>query len=262
MVYYSYGSISLYDFWNGFESPQPEFQVKSSVSHQLSDNWSLGAGLGYVFSCHIRTTVYPDLVPYASMTGDIGIHYQKTRQVSEKSQAYFQWGFSIVNMGRKGTFGEMFADDYFFPSSLQSGFLWGFNQTTQKGNTWRFSVGGQLKYLLIPYEADNQDLSAIPGMIVSLFEVPIRYATNVWEEWTKQMGFESMYQGKLWRYGFRAGIWKEWGFSTYQTLGLSIGTHYIGKSWLQLDMAYYAPFQPNDPFQNTVKFTLNFVRGM
>lgn len=115
--------------------------------------------------------------------------------------------------------------------------------------------------MLIPNERENQDLAAIPGMLASLVESPDGFAGE-WEEWTKTVGLEAMYESKKMIYGLRTGIWKEWGFTTYQTIGLSLGGKFEDGSRLQLDYAYYLPYQRNDPLQHTPKFTLSYVRGV
>lgn len=263
-VYHSHGSFLQFDLWNILPTPTPEFQVKSGLSYQLSDNWSVGGGVGYVFSQHVQTErwLLENQVPYTSITGDMGLLYKNQKQVTERNQAHFQWGLSLVNLGRKGSYQKDFPKAYFFPASLQSGFLWGLNRTTTNGNTWRFSAGSQLKKLLIPTESQHQDLKALPGMVMSLFESSTGNSANAWEELTRQIGFECMYENQYWIFGLRSGLWKEWGFSTYQTLGFSLGTKFSDKSCIQLDYAYYANYQPNDPFQNTVKFSLSYVKGM
>jgi hypothetical protein len=262
VLYCPYGTFLRDDWWTGFETPSPEFQVKASLSHQLSEHWAIGGGLGYVFSQQVILFADPEQVAYASVTGDIGIHYNQSRQINERNQTYFQWGFSVMNIGQKGSYKGYDPDRYFFPSSLQTGLLWGLKRKTLKGNQWHFSGGVQVKKLLIPWEEENQEFSALPGMFASLLEAQNGIEGNSWEEWTKQMGAEAMFQSKLWLFALRTGIWKEWGFPAYQTFGMSIGTHYFGKSWLRFDWAYYMPYRRNDPFQHTAKLSLSYVRGI
>lgn len=104
LSYYSYGSFLEFDNVLRFPSHNPELHVKTSLHRRITKNWSLGLGLGYVFSQHIQSAFFTDRIPYTSLTGDLGILYQTQKQVSDNTQTHFQWGFSLMNLGRKGGF--------------------------------------------------------------------------------------------------------------------------------------------------------------
>lgn len=201
--YFNFGTM-LYYPWDLFFFPNPEFQLKASISHAFSEHLYVGVGIGYVHSQMIKIEDQSDdLKPFATLTTDIGLLYKKDWKVSEYMNRNFQVGFSLINMGSKGSYDTASRYVYFLPAKLHAGALWGMQKKTSKGRHWDLSIGAQLSKVLVPSEPQHQDLAAIPGMLMSLMESPDGNFANEWKEWTKSVGLESMHQGKNWLFAWR-----------------------------------------------------------
>jgi len=275
--YFSLGNITFtneYAEVTGQFNPN-EFALDFSYSRLLSDNFSMGVALRYIYS-NLTGGQYVagfQTKPGMSAAADVGLYFQSDDKRMKDKVANWAWGMNISNIGSKISYSESGNQD-FIPINFRTGTS--FNLDLDKYNT--ISVLFDINKLLVPtqpeYEIDtltglpiigldgnyiinrgmNPDVPIVQGMIQSFYDAPGGFKEEL-REYMLSLGVEYWYNKQ---FAMRTGYFYEHrtkGNRQYFTLGA--GLKY---SVFAFDFAYLIPAKQDvrSPLENTLRFTLTF----
>lgn len=277
LKYFSLGTINFTDIsGNSLGSFNPnEFSVDGTYSTQLSEHFSMGVSLRFIYSNLTGGLQQGGATGKAgtSGAGDISAYYTNTYKNKKKLKDQvieYAFGINISNIGQKITYTTN-ANRQFIPTNLKLG---GYaNYVVDKYNEVGFLL--DFNKLLIPsnaiYELDangnivlgadgepvisggkDPDVPVIQGMIQSFSDAPGGFTEEI-NEISLSTGVEYWYD-KL--FAVRTGFFYEHptkGNRKYLTFGVGLRYKVFG-----VDAAYLAPLQQRHPLQNTLRFTLHF----
>ncbi|MBR9861141.1 type IX secretion system outer membrane channel protein PorV [bacterium] len=261
--YFTLGDIQFTDEnGNPLGNYEPkEFAFDGSYSTQLSDHFSMGIALRFIFSDLARgqTGVSgAEIKAGLAGAGDISAYYKNDVKLGSKDFEY-GIGATISNIGNKITYTND-AERDFIPINLRVGTFW----KTQLDEYNEIGFGVDFNKLLVPtpqYEFDTMgniigripsNAPVIQGMLQSFGDAPGGFREEL-NEITVSIGAEYWYAGQ---FALRAGYFYEnanKGAREYVTFGA--GLKY---SVFQIDAAYLQPFSRRHPLQNTIRFSLLF----
>lgn len=243
-----------------------EFSIDGAYALKLSERWSGGIALRYIYSDLTQGQVVQGLQtrPGMSFASDLAFYY-RSRTISlpngQKGTATF--GLNISNMGAKISYSESGGSD-FIPTNLRLG--GGYQVQVDDYN--RIGLFVDMNKLLVPTpqvirDGDTlgfqTDVNFIQGMIQSLNPA------------AKPDGFNELMREIVWNIGaewvyndffmVRAGYQYEHptkGNRQYITFGAGLRYNIF-----QLDMSYLVPANTTvrSPLENTLRFTLTFDLG-
>lgn len=262
--YFSLGDINFYDINatpTGTGKPR-EYSLDAGYSRRLSDYLGIGVSLRYIHSSiasGISSTPGTDYKPGNTVAGDVGIYYNKTRELDEFKKRTFAWGATITNLGGKISYSSTRKD--FIPINLGLGTSY----------TWQFDAFNKLtaaldvNKLLVPTPQDSSststpvyyypDKSVVSGVLGSFSDAPGGFSEEM-REFNFSLGLEYWYQDQ---FAFRGGYYwedKTKGDRQYFTLGLGVRYNIF-----TLNAAYVIPSGSGvnrNPLSNTLRFTLGF----
>lgn len=258
-----------------------ELAVDGAYARKLSDNFSLGLALRFIYSNLAGNTPVSggrETKPGTAFAGDISAYYQFEEQEINNRPLDISLGINISNIGSKITYTDE-TDKDFIPINLRLGGYFNYHiddynqialiidlnkllvptlpiyQVDSNGN----SIRGENGDLLLKY-GKNPDVPVVQGMIQSFSDAPAGF-TEEMREITPSIGVEYWYMNQI---AGRAGYFYEHetkGNRQYMTLGLG-----IKYSRLQLDVSYLIPTNnktasQSSPLGDTVRFTLAFNFG-
>lgn len=260
MRYFNLGNIQYTDKdANESGSGKPrEFAFDVGYSRRLSTDLSLGVSLRYINSniaAGATTEAGSTYSPGSAFAGDVGVYYNKTKEISEARSGTFSAGAVLSNVGSKITYSETQRD--FLPINLGLGVAY-----TYKIDAYNKITGAlDLNKSLVPAPiygktASGADTGYLPdqgivtGMLNSFTKAPPGYGTTV------SVGGEYWYQDQ---FAVRAGYFyenKNNGDRQYFTCGLGVRYNIFG-----LNFSYLIPSGSGvarNPLSNTLRFSLTF----
>lgn len=270
MRYFSLGEIK---FTNENNEPmgtgQPyEFTLNGAYSIKLSEQFSMGVGLRYIFSDLTNGLQTPGIQtdPGQSLAADLGLFY-KSPEISMGRGQYQSYaiGLNFSNIGGKISYGTSQESADFIPANMRLGGA--YNLQFDQYNRMSFLV--DFNKLLVPTppvrDPDTDEITAgrddnvssFAGVFQSFSDAPGGFPEEL-EEVVVNLGAEYWYDDRI---AFRGGYQFEdpqKGGRKYYTLGIGILYNVFG-----LDMAYLIPASATvrSPLENTLRFTLSFNFG-
>lgn len=262
--YFSLGEIAYTDIQGqpvGTGRPT-EMALDVGYSRMLSPVFSMGIALRYIYS-NIAAGSIDNSLPYhpANAFGaDLGLYYNKTRELGDFQAENWAAGLVISNLGSKISYTENERD--FLPSQLGIGAAY----TRQVDMYSKFTIGLDLqksttpapieKYKIVDgdtverYWDRQNNKTVIDGFFSSFGKAPAGYGTTI------SIGAEYWYQNQ---FAARAGYFYEAegnGGRQYFTVGLGVKYSVFG-----LNFAYLVPsgnVATRNPLANTLRFSLLF----
>lgn len=265
--YFSLGEVDLEWDSNGGASDgmtiNPyEFAIDAAYSRMLSETFSMGVGLRFIYS-DIQYDYTAESSPGKAFAADIALYYNNYFMAGNR-ECGFGFGLNINNIGSKISYG---GDDNadFIPTNLRLGVnvLIPFNEY----NRLSFAVdANKLLVPTYPKQADGEqstdytdrvqreyyDISPIAGIFKSFSDAPGGFKEEM-QEIQVSGGLEYNYND---RFFLRAGYHHEAaskGNRKYVTAGA--GFH---MSVFALDASYVFSTSQSNPLDQTMRFTLGF----
>ena len=258
LLYFSLGDITFTDVvgtTTGQFRPN-EFSIDVAYSRKLSDNFSGGVALRYIYSNLTGGAYVGGSASHAgnAVAADVSGYYQKKFKIKE-SPSRFAAGINISNIGSKISYTETTQKD-FIPINLRIGPS--FSIDLDKYNT--ISVLLDFNKLLVPtpnrtdstQTLNNTDVSLASGIFNSFSDAPGGFKEEM-REFNIATGVEYWYDKQ---FAIRTGFFYEdklKGNRKYFTVGAGVKYNVFG-----LDFAYLIPIEQKNPLENTLRFTLTF----
>jgi hypothetical protein len=260
--YFSLGNITFTD-QNGqvLQDFRPnEFAIDVGYARKLSDQFSAGLTLKYIFS-NLASGQFVNGIPIKPANGvaaDVSLFYTTEFDMGD-NDAFFNAGLNIANIGNKVTYTSSAERDY-IPTNLGVGASLGINFDDY--NQLSFAV--DFNKLMVPTPDtldvdpadgvfDYKQLGVINGMFSSFSDAPNGISEEL-NEITIGTGVEYWYNQQ---FAVRGGYFFEdptKGGRQFFTLGLGLRYNVFG-----LDFSYLIPSSnQQNPLDNTLRFTLSF----
>ncbi len=260
--YFSLGEVYLSEADDAMTISPYEFAFDLGYSRMLSECFSMGVGMRFIFS-DITYDYTAESKPGKAFAADISM-YRLGYFLAGNRECSFGWGLNISNIGSKISYG---GDDNseFIPTNLRLGM----NLTIPFNDYNKFSVAADVNKLLVPTypkqedgEADNDytdrvqreyyDISPISGIFKSFHDAPNGFKEEMQEvQWS--VGAEYTYND---RFMLRAGYHHESenkGNRKYFTAGAG-----FKMSIFNIDASYVFSTSQTNPLDQTMRFTLGF----
>ena len=244
-----------------------EFAIDGAYAMKLSDNFSMGLAMRYIYSNltgGISTPGGGVTKPGKSFATDLSGYFRtKDFNLSEKD-ANLALGFNVSNIGNKITYTDG-GEEHFLPMNLRIGS----NLNVELDDYNSLSIAFDINKLLVPtppvYDSigtnpenivagKNPNVSVLQGIFQSFNDAPggLREELN---ELMYSIGAEYWYQNQ---FAFRGGYFHEHqnkGARKYFTLGAGLRMNVFS-----LDMAFLLPATRGvrSPLANTLRFTMLF----
>ena len=282
MKYFSLGEINFRDDQGndqGTYSPN-EFAIDGSYALKLSERWSAGIALRYIYSNLTQGQSVAGLQTKAgqSFGSDLTFYYESRKmnlKSGQKGTAAF--GFAITNLGAKISYSES-GNDNFIPTNLRLGGRYDLEIDEYNQVSFLFDINK----LLVPtppayYQTDNgRDSTDSEGNKVIEFGKdddvsPLKGVVQALDPNAKPDGFSELIEEIVWNVGVeywysnmfavRGGYQyeaKNKGNRQYFTMGVGLKYNVFG-----LDFSYLIPANQSvkSPLENTLRFTLYFDFG-
>lgn len=260
--YFSLGEVDLSEAEDAMTISPYEFAMDLGYSRMLSECFSMGVGMRFIFS-DITYDYTAESKPGKAFAADISM-YRLGYFLAGNRECSFGWGLNVSNIGSKISYG---GDDNseFIPTNLRLGM----NITIPFNEYNKFSVAADVNKLLVPTypkqedgEADNDytdrvqreyyDISPISGIFKSFHDAPGGFKEEMDEvQWS--LGAEYTYND---RFMLRAGYHHEAetkGNRKYFTAGAG-----FKMSVFSIDASYVFSTSQANPLDQTMRFTLGF----
>lgn len=260
--YFTMGEVGLSMDEDAMTINPYEFSFDLGYSRMLSERFSMGVAMRYIFS-DITYDYTAESEPGRAFAADISM-YRLGYFLAGHRECSFAWGVNVNNIGSKISFG---GDDNseFIPTNLRLGV----NLTVPFNEYNKFSVAADINKLLVPTypkqqtdEPDNDytdrvqreyyDISPISGIFKSLHDAPGGFREEI-QEVQLSLGMEYTYDE---RFSLRAGYHQEAetkGNRKYFTAGAG-----CRMSVFSIDAAYVFSTSQTMPLDQTMRFTLSF----
>lgn len=270
MRYFSLGEIKFTDESNNpMGTGQPyEFTLNGAYALQLSEEFSMGVGLRYIFSDLTNGLQTPGVQtePGQSIAADLGLYYRSPEfNMGQGQYQSFALGLNFSNIGGKISYGTSQESADFIPANIRLGGA--YNLRFDQYN--RISFLADFNKLLVPtppvrdpdtdeiVAGRDDNVSSFAGVFQSFNDAPGGFSEEL-EEVVVNLGVEYWYDNRI---AFRGGYQfedPEKGGRKYYTIGMGIQYNVFG-----LDMAYLIPASAvvRSPLENTLRFTLIFNFG-
>ena len=264
--YFSLGEIAFRTEDNieaGVGQPY-EFALNVAYARKLSERFSMGVGLRYIFSDLTNGLQTPGLQadPGSSLAADLGMYYQSEEyNMGQGQKQSFALGLNFSNIGGKISYGTSQSAADFLPANIRLGGAY----NLQFDDYNRVSFLADFNKLLVPtppvrnddgeiIAGVDDDVSSFAGVFQSFSDAP-GGASEELEEILINIGAEYWYDDRI---AFRGGYQYEdpqKGGREYYTVGMGIRFNVFGA-----DFAYLIPASATvrSPLENTLRFTLFF----
>lgn len=272
--YFSMGEIQLtgQPSWGGEPISQGtakpyELAVDASFSMLLSEYWSGGVALRFIFSDLFNGAYDEDEYSSAKAIGaDIAFSYRRPLQVNANT-SYVGLGMSISNIGNKVSY-DNDQTQQFIPTNFRLGAS--FEYAFDEYNRLQFAM--DMNKLLVPtpygksdqYESedafneavrDYEETTSIGGIFKSLGDAPDGFREEL-REINLSVGLEYSYNKKFMVRGGYFNENKYKGNRKYFNVGAGFNL-----SIFQLSAAYVIAIAQTSPLNNTLRFSLGFDLG-
>jgi hypothetical protein len=264
--YFSLGKIEFTDDAGssaGSANPN-ELELNISYARKLSNNFSAGLGLKYIYSSLATgATVGGNLItPAKGVAADISLTYKKALKINDR-KANLTIGSAITNIGPKVSYSESASriDQDYIPTNLGLGGA----LEMQLDDFNAITITTDINKLLVPTKVgdanhdnkdDSRDHNNVEGMLISFVDSPNGAAEEL-SEIMYSVGAEYWYDKQ---FAVRAGYYTEdanKGNRKFLTLGLGLKYNVFG-----LNFSYLVPTtQQRNPLDNTLRFSLMFDLG-
>jgi hypothetical protein len=261
--YFSLGKIEFTDDAGssaGSANPN-ELELNLSYARKLSENFSAGLGLKYIYSSLATgATVGGNLItPADGVAADISLTYKKPMKINDR-KANLTIASAITNIGPKVSYSKSAnrIDQDYIPTNLGIGGA----LEMQLDEFNAITITTDINKLLVPTKVgdsngdnkdDSRDHSNVEGMLISLGDVPNEELSEI----MYSVGAEYWYDKQ---FAVRAGYYTEAetkGNRKFLTLGLGLKYNVFG-----LNFSYLVPTtQQRNPLDNTLRFSLMFDLG-
>ena len=259
--YFSLGEVYTSDAFDMTVKPY-EMSLDVAYSRMLSESFSLGVGLRWIYS-DLRYDYSEDSKPASAFAADIAMYYNNYVMLGNRE---CQLGLGLVasNIGSKiSYYGD--EESQFIPANLRLGF----SLMVPIDEYNRFSISADANKLMVPtvprQEVDESnsdyqdrvrrqysDMSSIKGMFKSFNDAPGGFKEEM-EEVQWSLGAEYVYHDQ---FSLRAGYHHESeskGNRKYFTVGGG-----FRMSVFSLDVGYVISTAQSNPLDQTLRFTLAF----
>ncbi len=249
--YFSLGEIAFTNQQGQFiQNFNPrEYTLNVGYARKLSDHFSMGLNLGYIYSNLAAGQMVNGTVIKAgnATSGDLSVAY--TKNVGKDT---WNWGLTIANIGSKITYTQSAETKDFLPTNLGLGTSYTFN--FDEYNKLTFVV--ECNKLLVPTPDSTGSFrkKSVPEGIFGSFNDAPGGMKEEFREINLCTGAEYWYKNLL---AIRAGYFTESKFKgnrRYLTAGLGIKYNIFG-----LNFSYLIPTSnQRNPLDNTLRFSLVF----
>lgn len=265
--YFSLGEINFTnEQGNSMGTFNPyEFYFDVAYALKLSDHWSAGTALRWIYSDIAQGQVVQGLQtkPGQSGAADLGFYYQGdyTNIKGGRRQAWSA-GIALTNLGAKIAYSESGNSD-FLPTNLRIG--GGYHLEIDEYN--QMSVYLDLNRLVVPTPPElGTNGEIVAGMDDNV--TPLMGVFQSFNPAAKPGGFDELLQENIYNFGLeykydnflfaRAGYLHEHklkGNRQYVTMGFGLQYNVF-----TIDMAYLIPASPTtrSPLENTLRFSMAF----
>lgn len=266
--YFDLGQVqftNMYGVDQGQFHPR-EFSLDGGYSRKLSDNWSLGVALRYIYSNLAAGTSIDGVTfkPGQSVAGDLSTYYTNSIDYANGQSGTWRFGAAITNLGAKISYSNDAQYKDFLPTNLGIG--GSYTQQFDEYNSLTFEL--DINKLLVPTPdtidrngdqvPDYNDLGVMAGVFNSFTDAPGGLHEEL-EEMIYSVGMEYWYNNL---FSVRAGYFNEnknKGDRKYFTLGLGLKYNVLG-----INFSYLVPSGSGvqrNPLSNTLRFSLLFDLG-
>lgn len=244
-----------------------EFAVDGSFSMLLSEYWSAGVALRFIFSDLFNGVLDEDGYSSAKAIGaDIAFSYRRPIQMASNT-SYVGVGMSISNIGNKVSY-DNDQTQQFIPTNFRLG--GSFDYAFDEFNRLQFAI--DMNKLLVPTPYGNSDqyataeefneavreyeeTTSIGGIFKSLGDAPDGFREEL-REINLSFGLEYSYDNKFMVRGGYFNENKYKGNRKYFSVGAGFNL-----SIFQLSAAYVIAVAQNSPLDKTLRFSLGFDLG-
>ncbi|HEX5555566.1 MAG TPA: type IX secretion system outer membrane channel protein PorV [Chitinophagaceae bacterium] len=266
--YFDLGNVQ---FTNILGQPQGnfhprEFSFDMGYARKLSDNWSMGVALRYIYSnlaggSSQGTTTFK---AGQAVAGDISGFYTSETDYTGGQSGTWNFGLTITNIGTKISYSDNGQFKNFIPTNLGIGGA--YTEQFDEYNKITFEI--DINKLLVPtpdtgmLDADGNpaylDQSVVSGIFHSFTDAPGGFHEEI-NELMYSAGVEYWYNNL---FAVRAGYFNEnkhKGDRKYFTLGLGLKYNSLG-----INFSYLVPSGSGvqrNPLSNTLRFSLLFDLG-
>lgn len=266
--YFSLGEINFTDEGgNSLGTFNPyEFYLDVAYALKLSDHWSAGTALRWIYSDIAQGQVVQGLQtkPGQSGAADLGFYYQGDyANIKNGRRQAFSAGIAMTNLGAKIAYSESGNSD-FLPTNLRLG--GGYHLEIDDYN--KLSVYLDINRLLVPTPPVLGTNGEIIAGVDSDDITPLMGVVESFNTGSKPGGFSELLQENIYNFGAeymyndflfaRTGFLNEHklkGNRQYITLGFGLVYNVF-----TIDMAYLIPASPTtrSPLENTLRFSMRF----
>lgn len=268
--YFDLGNIQFRDMQGedrGTFHPR-EFSFDAGYARKLSEEWSLGLALRYIYSnLASGTSVSNESVtfkPGQAIAGDISAFYTHKINYNGYQSGTWNFGVAITNIGSKIAYANEAQFKNFIPTNLGVGGAY----TYQFDQYNKLTVTMDINKLLVPTPDtidsdennvyDYKEKTVISGIFGSFTDAPGGFGEEV-NELMYSVGLEYWYNEVL---ALRAGYFNEnkhKGDRKFFTLGLGLKYQMFGINFSYLVPSGRGP--QRNPLSNTLRFSLLFDLG-
>ena len=270
MRYFSLGEIQFTDAQGQFISNfnPNEFTLDGAYSMKLSQNFSTGLAMRYIYSNLTGGIQVPDAggatKPGTSFAVDLSSYFQSNNFEIDDKEAYFAAGFNLSNIGNKISYTDG-GEEHFLPTNGRLGA--NLFMELDEYNTVSFAF--DINKLLVPTPPIYDSLGTAPENIISGKDPNVGVLQGMFQSFSDAPGGiqeelnELMYSmgAEYWymkQFAFRGGYFHEHatkGARKYFTVGVGLKMNVFS-----LDMAFLLPATRGvrSPLANTLRFTLLF----
>lgn len=249
--YFSLGQIQFTNQQGQFiQNFNPrEFAWNVGYARKLSDNFSIGLNLAYIYSNLAAGQMVNGVVIKAgnAAAGDLSLAYSK-----KVGKDNWNWGLTIANIGSKITYTQSAETKDFLPTNMGLGTSYTFN--FDEYNKLTLVLEGNKLLVPTPDSLGNFRKKSVPEGIFGSFGDAPDGGKEELREISISTGAEYWYKNLL---AIRAGYFNESKFKgnrRYLTAGLGIKYHVFG-----LNFSYLIPTSnQRNPLDNTLRFSLVF----
>ena len=259
--YFSLGEVYTSDAYDMTVKPY-EMSLDAAYSRMLSETFSLGVGLRWIYS-DLRYDYSEDSKPASAFAADIAMYYNNFVQMGSR-ECQLGLGLVVSNIGSKiSYYGD--EESQFIPANLRLGA----SLMIPVDEYNRFSIAADANKLLVPtvpvqledetnsdyqdrVRKEYSDMSSIKGITKSFGDAPGGFKEEM-EEVQWSVGAEYVYHDQ---FSLRAGYHHESeskGNRKYFTIGGG-----FRMSVFSLDVGYVISTAQSNPLDQTLRFTLAF----
>ncbi|MDP4267496.1 MAG: type IX secretion system outer membrane channel protein PorV, partial [Bacteroidota bacterium] len=255
LLYFSLGDITFTDAigTNTGQFRPNEFSIDVAYSRKLSDDFSGGVALRYIYSNLTGGAYVGVSASHAGQdaSADVSFYYQKKLKAKDIPMK-LALGLDLSNIGGKISYTDNTQKD-FIPINMRFGPSYTID--LDKYNT--ISVMVDFNKLLVPtpnshdtLQLNNSNVSVASGIFNSFSDAPCGFKEEL-REFNIASGVEYWYDKQ---FAIRSGFFyedKTKGNRKYFTVGAGVRYNVFG-----LDFAYLIPTEQRNPLENTLRFTL------